>query len=364
MSEPNLGGFRDPGLVRRLTRQLAGIKSPRQLTFMHVCGTHENAIARGGLRALLPSWLRIIAGPGCPVCVCPPAEIDLAVRLALEHDAIVATFGDMLNVPGRLSLGQARALGGDVRVVQGAVDAVRIAADNPGRPTVLLAVGFETTACTTAAALLADPPPNLSLVLSHRLIPPALTALLGMEQLSTDGFLLPGHVLTVTGSAPYEPIAAGSGKPMVVAGFEPVDILLGLLRLAESALQGGGGRVVNSYPRAVRREGNRRALAAMEQVFVAEDARWRGLGPIPASGLGLRPTLRHHDAQERFGISPDPGLPESLPGCQCGQVMLGLVEPEECGLFGSGCTPDTPQGPCMVSFEGTCRSRYLYREVP
>lgn len=359
-----LARYRDPALLARLAGRLSTLEPGRELCFMHVCGTHENAMARNGLRGLLPPWLRVIAGPGCPVCVCPPADIDLAVRLAVDHGVIVATYGDMVHVPGRMSLAQARARGGDVRVVYGAADAVRIAGENPDRPTVLLAVGFETTACTTAAALEADPPPSFSLLLSHRLIPPALRALLAMEEIRTDGFLLPGHVLTVTGSRPYEPIAAESDLPMVVAGFEPVDILLGLLRLVEQALgqPGARGRVVNSYPRAVRREGNQRAVAAMERVFEPAEARWRGLGSIPASGLRLRGTYHDRDALERFGLVPDPDLPESLPGCLCAQVMVGLKEPEECGLFGAGCNPDTPHGPCMVSFEGTCRNRYLYQE--
>jgi hydrogenase expression/formation protein HypD len=364
MSEGSpLASYRDPALLARLAGRLSTLEPGRELVFMHVCGTHENAIAKNGLRGLLPPWLRVIAGPGCPVCVCPPADIDLAARLSLDHGAIVATYGDMMHVPGRLSLAEARARGGDVRVVYGAADAVRIAAENPDRATVLLAVGFETTACTTAAAVAADPPPGFSLLLSHRLIPPALRALLALE-IRTDGFLLPGHVLTVTGSQPYEPIAAESGLPMVVAGFEPVDILLGLLRLVEQALgePRARGRVVNSYPRAVRREGNARAVAAMEQVFEPADARWRGLGSIPASGLRLRPAYRGRDALERFPLTPDPDLPESLPGCLCAQVMVGLKEPEECGLFGAGCDPDAPRGPCMVSFEGTCRNRYLYQE--
>jgi hydrogenase expression/formation protein HypD len=322
-----IAAFRDPANLSSLVERLDRIKPRKDLCFMHVCGTHENAIARYGLRSLLPDWLRIIAGPGCPVCVCPPAEIDLAARLALDHGAIVATYGDMLHVPGRVSLAEARARGGDLRVVYSAADAVAIAAETPARQVVLLAVGFETTACTTAAALLADPPDNFSLLVSHRLIPPALEALLGIEGLSTDGFLLPGHVLTVTGFLAYEPIASRSGLPMVVAGFEPVDILLGLLMLTELAVEGRAA-VDNAYPRAVRREGNRRALEVIDRAFSPAEARWRGLGLIPGSGLLLQPALRRFDACERFSIQPDPELPESLPGCECAKVMVGLLEPE------------------------------------
>jgi hydrogenase expression/formation protein HypD len=360
--QPALSRYRDPRLLRNLADHLARLDPGRELAFMHVCGTHENAIARHGLRGLLPPWLRIIAGPGCPVCVCPPADIDLAARLALDHGAIVATYGDMMHVPSRVSLAEARARGGDIRVVYGADDAVKLAAQNPGRPTVLLAVGFETTACTTAAALLDQPPPNFSLLVSHRLIPPALVALLEIEGLGIAGFLLPGHVLTVTGTVDYEPVAASAVIPMVVAGFEPLDVMHGLARLCELAMQGGSG-VDNAYRRAVRRQGNPRAREAIDRAFAVVDARWRGLGTIAASGLRLREALRRHDALERFGVEPDPGLPETLPGCDCGQVMVGKKQPEECRLFGVACTPDAPRGPCMVSFEGTCRNRYLYQEA-
>ncbi len=353
--------YRDPVLVRELAERIHATASARPLRFMHVCGTHENAIARHGLRTLLPDGLEVIAGPGCPVCVCPPADIDLAVRLALDHGAGVATVGDMMRVPGRLSLTEARARGGDVRVVDGAAGAARWARAEPDRQVVLFAVGFETTACTTAAAVLADPPPNLSFLLSHRLIPPALDALLTMDDLRIDGFLMPGHVMTVTGIRDYEPLAASSGRPMVVAGFEPVDVMLGLAELARLA-RDGRGEVLNAYPRAVRTDGNPRALEMMDRVFVPVDARWRGLGEIPGSGLALRPDPAHRDACERFGVRPDPELPDSLPGCACGDVMAGRIDPLECVLFGEACTPERPRGPCMVSFEGTCRNRYQYRE--
>jgi len=285
------------------------------------------------------------------------------VAIAQRPDVIFTSFGDMMRVPGsRTDLLSVKAGGGDVRMVYSPLDAVKLAQRNPDKQVVFFAVGFETTACTTAAAVLADPPDNFSILTSHRLIPPALIALLKMPSLRTDGFLLPGHVLAVTGTADYEPIAAESGRPMAVAGFEPVDILLGLVRLCELALA-RDPTVDNSYPRVVRREGNLRALAITDQAFVAADATWRGLGVIPDSGLVLRDNLRQLDALQRFEILPDPDLPDSLPGCQCGQVMVGLTEPEACALFGTSCTPDSPRGPCMVSFEGTCRNRYLYQEV-
>jgi hydrogenase expression/formation protein HypD len=345
-----------------LTRRLHAMDAGRPLTFMHVCGTHENAIGRFGLRSLLPPWLRVLAGPGCPVCVCPPAEIDAAVRLAMDHHVVLATFGDMVRVPGRISLAEARARGADVRVVRGVHEAVTLARAHPERQVVMLAVGFETTACTTAAAVLAGPPDNFSLISAHRLIPPALHALLGLEALRLDGFLLPGHATTVTGTADYETFAVASGLPAAVAGFEPVDILLALERLAALVTQGQVA-VTNAYARAVRPAGNPAARQATATVFTPVDAPWRGLGVIGASGLALRAEHRRHDALARFGLTLDATLPECLPGCRCGQVMVGLVEPEDCPLFDAACTPAAPRGPCMVSAEGTCRSRYVYREV-
>jgi hydrogenase expression/formation protein HypD len=358
-----LEALREPTALRALADRLRGVVQEQELCFMHVCGTHENVISRHGLRSLLPPGLRVIAGPGCPVCVCPPADIDLAVRAAAERGATVTTFGDMMYVPGRTSLAETRASGGDVRVVQGPAHAVDIARADPERQVVFLAVGFETTSCTVSAALLADPPPNFSVIVSHRLIPPALDALLEMEGLQIHGFLLPGHVIAVTGLEDYEPIAERSRKPMVVGGFEPADILLALIRLAEIARDPDAPRVDNAYPRAVRKRGNRAAAGAIQRAFRPDDGRWRGLGVIPGSALALRPELEHLDALPRLGLEPDPSLPETLPGCQCGEVMIGLVEPEQCRLFGTGCTPGSPRGPCMVSLEGTCRSRYLYREV-
>jgi len=360
MSDP-FGPFRDPERLRGLTERLHRLTSERPLTFMHVCGTHENAIGRFGIRSLLPPWLRVIAGPGCPVCVCPPAEIDAAVRLATDHSVILATFGDMLRVPGRISLAQARARGADVRVVRGVHDAVRLAVDHPERQVVMLAVGFETTACTTAAAVLAGPPGNFSMILAHRLIPPAMHALLGLPALRLDGFLLPGHATAVTGTVDYETFATVSGLPASVAGFEPVDILWGLERLATLAVH-GEVEVANAYARAVRPAGNLRAQQATDKAFEPMDAAWRGLGVIPASGLALRAPYHKLDALARFGLTLDPDLPECLPGCQCGSVMVGLTEPEVCPLFDKSCTPTSPRGPCMVSQEGTCHSRYVYRE--
>ncbi len=356
------GGFRDPARLHGVAARLARAAGDRELRLMHVCGTHENAIARFGLRSLLPPGVRVIAGPGCPVCVCPPGDIELAATLALDRGVTLCTFGDMVPVPGRTSLQAARARGAGVRVVTGAADAVALARRAPEREVVFFAVGFETTACTTAAALLADPPANLSVLVSHRTIPAALEALVARPELRLDGFLLPGHVATVTGTEPYEALAGRVARPMVAAGFEPLDVMHGLAELVEAAVAGGGA-VGNAYPRAVRAAGNPRARQMMDRVFAVVDAPWRGLGTIPASGLVLRDAFAAHDALRRLGVAPDPALPDSLPGCRCSDVMAGLIEPPECALFADTCTPEAPRGPCMVSFEGTCRNRYLYRDV-
>jgi len=327
---------------------------------MHVCGTHENALCQFGLRDILPEWLKLVAGPGCPVCVCPASDIERAVRLVLEHGAILASFGDVVRVPARMSLLDARARGGDCRVVYGVEEAARIALKNPGRQVVFFAVGFETTACTTAALLRRGVPENFSILCSHRLVPPALEALLIAGGPALDGFILPGHVITVAGLAPYREMNKKYPVPMSVAGFEPVDILLSIREILRMIGWGETG-VSNAYPRAVRRGGNPAAIKILAEVFEERDAAWRGIGRIPASGYGLRPSLAALDAERRFALAPDPDLPDTRPGCLCGQVLLGRVEPEECSLFGSTCRPENPVGPCMVAFEGTCQARFRHR---
>jgi len=357
-------GFRDPGAVEALRGRLAALPHPgRTLTFLHVCGTHEQALARWGLRRLLPGWIRLVAGPGCPVCVCPPVEIAAASRLSLRGKVLLATFGDMLRVPAGGTLEQARAAGGLVEVVLGPAEAVALARHNPRQEVVFFAVGFETTACTTAAALLDDPPPNFSVLSVHRLIAPALEALLALPDLAVDGFLLPGHAATVTGPRTYTLLPGRT--PAAIAGFEPVDVLLGVLSLASQAL-GGVPAVDNQYPRAVRPEGNPLALRALEQALRPVDAAWRGLGVLPRSGLEPRPEFAAWDARSKFrDVLKDvsAGLDGDPPGCRCAEVMTGRLEPEACPLFGSACTPEAPVGACMVGSEGTCRTRWIWREA-
>ncbi len=351
--------FRAPEAVRGLAAELARLDPGRPVRVMHVCGTHEHAIGAAGLRDLLPPWLRVTAGPGCPVCVCPAAEIDCAARLAADRGVVVAAFGDVLRVPSRLSLEEARARGGDCRVVGGIEEAAALAAAEPGRPFAFHAVGFETTACTTAAAVRRGLPANLSILSSHRLVPPALEALLAPGGPAPDGLVLPGHVLAVTGLGEYEALHRRRPVPMAAAGFEPAEILLALAWILRR-LRGEPSRerVGNAYRRVVRRRGNPEARRALAEVFEPVDADWRGLGRIPLSGLALRGRFAALEARTRHGIAEDPAVGDLVPGCRCGEVLLGAAEPEECALFGAACTPESPRGACMVAFEGTCHARF------
>lgn len=362
-----LARYRDAAAVRRLAEAVAQFDPGRELRLMHVCGTHENALCQFGLRDLLPKWIRLVAGPGCPVCVCPAGDLDMAARLAVEQKVVLATFGDVVRVPARISLLEAKAQGADVRVVYGIDDAIALATQEPGKQVVFFAVGFETTACTTAAALARDLPANFSILVSHRVVPPALEALLASEGQKLDGFVLPGHVIAVAGLADYQALGRSHGIPMAVAGFEPIDLLLAVEHLARRGKERSGPQpetVFNGYSRLVREDGNPEARRIMEQVFEPCDAAWRGIGVIPRSGLRVREAFAAHDAQRRFGIAPDPELPDIHPGCRCGEVLLGHIEPEECPLFRTKCHPDHPIGPCMVAFEGTCHARFRHGFVP
>lgn len=357
--------FKDPALAAAVAERLSRLRPKAELTLMHVCGTHEHAVARAGIRSLLPEGVRLVAGPGCPVCVCPAADIDLALQAAQRDGVIVATFGDMFRVPAQdASLEILRAEGCDVRVIYSPLDAVRIAADNPDSTVVFLAVGFETTAGPIAAALESPLPSNLTLITSLRLIPPALAFLIGRACAALDGLILPGHVSTVLGRAGYAFLEGERGVPAVIAGFDPVDILLALAELIEMALQGNHRRVRNLYRRAVAEQGNERARAAIGRVFEVVDSSWRGIGTIPGSGLALRGEFRRLDAQTVLGLERRDGAEDTRPDCICHEVILGESEPESCPLFARACTPRRPCGPCMVSSEGTCRARYQYRRAP
>ena len=317
--------------------------------FMHICGTHEAAIARAGLRSVLPKRLKIVMGPGCPVCITPQGEIDAALELA-EKGCIIATYGDLLRVPG--TKGSLESCGGDVRVVQGVHKALEIA-QKTDKEVVFISVGFETTAPTVAATILTKPPKNFSILCCHRIVPPAMKWLLEQGEAKLDGFMLPGHVCTVTGYADYEQFPV----PQVVAGFEPEDILLGLLMLVRQVRE-GTHRVDNAYPRAVTREGNVKAKNLMYEVFLPSDVEWRGFPVIPGSGLMLKKEFEPYDAQKKLGIVFRHVGKHSA--CICDKVLRGIAQPSDCKMFGTACTPRTPVGPCMVSHEGACKIWHLY----
>jgi hydrogenase expression/formation protein HypD len=321
----------------------------REITFMHICGTHEAAIARTGLRSILPEGLSIVMGPGCPVCITPQGEIDAALHLAAKG-CIIATYGDLLRVPG--TKGSLESCGGDVRVVQGVHKAVEIAGREE-REVVFISVGFETTAPTVAASILTNPPDNFSILSCHRIVPPAMAWLLAQGEAKIEGFMLPGHVCTVMGYEEYEQFPV----PQVVAGFEADDILLGLLMLLRQVKK-GTHTVENAYPRAVCREGNPKAKEIMYRVFEPFDSEWRGFPVIPGSGLRLKDEFSKYDAVRKFGITIE--HVEKKSGCICDQVLRGIARPTDCRLFSKACTPHRPVGPCMVSHEGACRIWQLY----
>jgi hydrogenase expression/formation protein HypD len=353
--------FRDAAAARKLAAAIAR-QVTRPWTIMEICGGQTHSIIKFGLDELLPRAITLVHGPGCPVCVTPVELIDAAVTLAARPGVIVCSFGDMLRVPGtQTDLLTVRARGGDVRMVYSPLDAVTIAAQNPGREVVFFAVGFETTAPANGMAVLQARRlglKNFSLLVSHVLVPPAIEAILSAPDNRVQGFLAAGHVCTVMGMSEYGPLAARYRVPIVVTGFEPVDILQGVLACVEQ-LEAGRAEVANAYARAVRPEGNVRAQQVMREVFVVVDRNWRGIGRIPQSGFALRPELAGFDAVTRFGVAGD-APPESTE-CISGLIMRGVKKPPECPAFGIRCTPERPLGAPMVSSEGACAAYYRYR---
>ncbi|MBM2825244.1 MAG: hydrogenase expression/formation protein HypD [Dehalococcoidales bacterium] len=353
--------FRDSAAGQSLVLRIQKKKTPA-VNLMEVCGTHTVAIFKHGIRQLLPETVNLISGPGCPVCVTPNADIDKAIALAQNAGIILVTFGDMIKVPGSYSsLNQIKAAGADIRVVYSVLDALRMAEDNPRKSVVFFGVGFETTAPTTASAILEAERgglDNFFLLSVHKVMPPAMKLLLDADEVHIDGFICPGHVSTIIGSEPYEFIPRQYGIPCVITGFEPLDILQGIDMLLEQVAN-GEPRVAIQYRRAVRPEGNPVALKYLATVFEVTDARWRGIGIIPGSGLKLGQQYRRFDAEHAFNIVTRP--PKEAKGCRCGDVLRGVCLPAECHLFGKACTPEHPSGPCMVSTEGTCSAWYLYR---
>jgi hydrogenase expression/formation protein HypD len=358
-----LDEFRDPALAQALLGRIRE-RARRPLRLMEFCGTHTHAIYRHGIRQLLPAEVTMLSGPGCPVCVTSAADLDRAIGLAGLPGVILATFGDMLRVPGSSgSLQTAKAAGADVRVVYSSLDALEIARGNPERTVILLGVGFETTAPTVAAAMVQaerEGLPNLRLYSLHKLTPPATVAILQAGEVALDGILAPGHVSAIIGSEAWGFVARDFGLPCTVTGFEPLDILQGIADLVEQH-EAGSAEVHNSYSRGVRPEGNRVAQRLLAEVFQPAPAEWRGLGTVPASGLCLRERFQRYDAAP---LLRDHGLDQiearEPAGCRCGDVLRGVLSPEECPLFRRVCTPERPVGPCMVSSEGSCAAHYRY----
>ena len=363
-----IDGFRNPKAARaigieivELAQQLADMSIAPNI--MEVCGSHTMAIARYGIRDVLPSNVELLSGPGCPVCVTDSGYIDTAIELA-EKGCIVTTFGDMLNVPGSdTTLAACRAAGGDVRICYSPSTALELARQNIDRQVVFLAIGFETTIAPIISIVNAarnEELSNFSLLTAFKLVPPALRALLADQDVRIDAFLCPAHVSAIIGSDAYNEFTGPQGVPCVVAGFEPLDILRGISGVLQQ-ISMRQARVDNQYSRVVRAAGNQKAQDLMKQFLQPADVIWRGIGTIPLSGLKLRPEFSRFDAQEHLNVSVQPG--KETPGCLCGDVIKGKNQPPDCNLFASRCTPENAIGPCMVSSEGTCAAYYKYRRL-
>jgi hydrogenase expression/formation protein HypD len=358
--------FRDAALAKNLAASIKQEAQPqRAYRLMEFCGGHTHALSRYGVLGMLPANVQMIHGPGCPVCVLPIGRIDFAIRLALEHGVILCSYGDCLRVPAsdHLSLLKARARGADVRMVYSALDALRIASDNPARQVVFFAIGFETTTPPTASIIKqarATGLKNFSVLCNHVLTLPAMEAILSQPGgVPLDGFVGPAHVSTVIGSQPYQLIAGRYHKPVVIAGFEPLDMLQSILMLLRQ-INSGRAEVENEFTRAVTPQGNRKAQALVDEVFEVRDAfEWRGLGTLPLSGLKLRAAFSEYDAEARFPELVYRHVPDNK-ACECGAILRGEKRPQECKIFGTVCTPDNPVGSCMVSAEGACAAHYTY----
>jgi hydrogenase expression/formation protein HypD len=354
--------FRDPAAARALVGQIAELAGDGSYAFMEVCGGHTHTIYKHGIEQLLPSGVELVHGPGCPVCVLPMGRVDDGIALAERPGTIFTSFGDMMRVPGsRGSLLEAKARGADVRMVYSPLDALKIALANPDREVVFFAVGFETTAPSTAVTLLRAQElavRNFSVFSNHVTIVPPLKAILDSPDLRLDGFLGPGHVSTVVGNRPYRFVAEQYGLPLVTAGFEPLDVLQSVAMLL-AQLREGRCEIENQYSRVVADEGNPRALEILARVFVLRPHfEWRGMGFIAQSGLAVSAEFADWDAERKFAV---PGVRVADPkACQCGEVLKGVLKPWECKVFGTACTPETPIGTCMVSSEGACAAYYNF----
>jgi hydrogenase expression/formation protein HypD len=361
--------FRNPDAVRRLLGWIRD-RSTRPVRLMEFCGGHTHAVLKYGLRQLLPPAVRLLSGPGCPVCVTASSDVDRAIALAHLPGVVMSTFGDMMRVPGSSvgkasgrSLQDAKAQGADVRMVYSTLDALSISRGNPDREVIFLAIGFETTAPTVAAAVLqaqAEGLENFSVLSLHKLTPPATKAILDAGEVQLSGIIGPGHVTTIIGSNAWEFLPHDYGISCSIAGFEPVDILQAIYFLVDS-IEKNTPAVRNAYRRSVQAKGNRVAQRMMRKVFEVKAAEWRGLGNVPSSGLALRKEYATFDASRRFAVEVGPSAEPK--GCRCGEVLRGVTEPFECPLFARVCSPEHPIGPCMVSSEGACAAHMQYGEA-
>ena len=360
MTIKHLTEYRDSAIANKLIERI--IYTIRgDVRLMEVCGTHTVSIFRSGIRSVLPPAISLLSGPGCPVCVTDQKEIDAFIELARIDDVIVTTFGDLMRVPGtKSSLLKQRAEGRDIRIVYSPLDALEIARNNKDKKVVFLGVGFETTAPTVGAAIYSAAQTdvsNFSVISAHKLVPPALEALMASGNVQIDGFLLPGHVSVIIGLKAYQPFFQRHRIPCVIAGFEPADILGAIGELVEQ-IENGKPSLANAYQRAVTSEGNQKAQNLLEDVFKPADVSWRAIGKIPVSGLKIRKKYERYDAETLFDIQiTDSVDPE---GCACGEILSGVKTPPECPLYKKVCTPIDPVGPCMVSTEGTCAAYYKY----
>ncbi len=358
---PFIKQFRDPALARKVIAEIYTL-ADRPMAFMEFCGGHTHAIMQNGIRQLMPETVRLLSGPGCPVCVTSQRDVDQAIALSQLPDVIITTFGDMVRVPGTtLTLQEAAAEGSDVRIVYSPLDAVKLAQETPQKQVVFLGVGFETTAPGVAVSILQAAAlglKNYAVFSMHKYTPPGMRAILNMGEVRINGVIGPGHVSAIIGLNAWTFLPEEYTMPVVVSGFEPVDILLAIRDLVRQVVT-GKARAENAYNRSVTSQGNQAALEIMSRVFEVGDADWRGFGVLPASGMEIRSAYREYDAKVRFAM-PDVASREP-PGCRCGEVLRGVIEPPECPLYAKACTPDRPKGPCMVSDEGACSAFYLYQ---
>ncbi len=356
-----MADFQNRDMAKRVLDKIK--ESGVEAKFMHVCGTHQDTLVRNGLDAMLESTgIRILQGPGCPVCVTTPNEIEESIKLA-DSGIVVTVFGDMLTVPGaERSLAHAKGDGADVRIVYSIMDALRMAKDDPNKEFMFMGIGFETTTPATSLALLSQPPDNFSILSCHRTVPKALRALVNMGEVKLHGLIEPGHVSAIIGEEPYQFLSTEYNIPQVIAGFEPLDLLMSIFMLTQQ-IKEGRAEVENEYFRVVKPEGNPKAIEAMAKTLVESDVKWRGFPVLPGTGLEISDKFEAFNSRKKYEdlLSPiwDMDFPEPA-GCKCGEILRGIMEPQDCPLFGKACKPGSPVGPCMVSFEGGCSIAYKY----